>query len=353
MDTNSKIQNLNRWTPYDFKNGMVAKNRVVVPAMASATATVDGDVTQKTIQHYQHLSRSGAGLLFVEYTYIHKSGRSEPQQLGLSSNEQMLKHQELASAIKQLGLLAGIQLVHSGGKSSSDLTGGLLLGPSAVRVPVKDDLLEVPKEMNADEIKSYQQWYLTAAIRAAQAGYDVIELHAAHGYGLNQWLSPLTNHRMDAYGGDIVNRSRMLLEIFQSLRKELPDKIIGVRIPGEDHFSQGLDAKEMIVVSQKLQELGADFIDVSSGIGGWRRPQQRTGEGYLLPEAAVIQEKLQIPVIGVGGIESGGFIDQAITMQKVGFTAVGRKILKGAELFFEEVLSEKAMDKDLECQRAF
>ncbi len=309
--------------------------------MASGTASLQGVVTLDTIAHYKKLTQAHAGILFVEYTYVHDSGRSELNQLGIDSDEQIFAHAELAATIKKYGGLAGIQLVHAGGKSSSTLTGGKLIGASSIVVPTKDNDLENPTEMTLSEAETYQDWYLEAAIRADKAGYDIIELHAAHGYGLNQWLSPLTNQRLDEYGGSLVNRSKMLLEIFQRIRVALPHKLLGVRIPGEDHFADGLTQDDMVFVSHKLQELGADFVDVSSGIGGWRRPSSRKGEGYLLPEATAIQKQIKIPVVGVGGIESGSFIDDSINARNVAFAAVGRKILKDPNLFFSEVLDEK------------
>jgi len=337
----SNNESLNRWTPFLFKNGMATKNRVVVPPMASGTANLQGAVSLNTLSHYQKLTEAGAGILFVEYTYVHPSGRSELNQLGLDSDNKIPAHEELSSIIKKYGALAGIQLVHGGGKSAASLTGGKLLGTSSIVVPTKENNLEIPMETTLREIESYQNWYVEAAIRAAKAGYDIIELHSAHGYGLNQWLSPLTNQRIDEYGGSLQNRSKMLFEIFLKIRTALPDKILGIRIPGEDHFDGGLTQNEMLFVTQKLQDLGADFLDVSSGIGGWRRPADRTGEGYLLPEATLIQKNIKIPVIGVGGIESGAFIDDSIARQKVAFTAVGRKILKSPMHFFNEVLIEK------------
>lgn len=335
---NSNYKSLNRWTPYQFKNGALSKNRVVIPPMASGTGNLQGAITSKTLEHYQKLTQAGAGILFVEYTYVHRSGRSELNQLGFDSEHQIQEHQELASIIKNSGSLAGIQLVHGGGKSSSHLTEGKLLGASPIVVPTKDNNLKTPTAMTFKEVEIYQDWYLKAAIRAARAGYDIIELHSAHGYGLNQWLSPLTNQRPDKYGGSLINRSKMLLEIFQKIRVELPKIILGARIPGEDHAEGGLTQEDMFFTSQRLQDLGADFIDVSSGIGGWRRPKDRTGEGYLLPEATSIQMKIDTPVIGVGGIESGAFIDESISRSKVAFTAVGRKILQNPKHFFNEVL---------------
>jgi NADPH2 dehydrogenase len=333
------VKDLNRWTPYEFRNGLSARNRIVVPPMASGTASSTGAITSKTFEHYHRLSQSGAGITFVEYSFVHLSGRSEPNQLGIDSDSGIDRHRELAFTIEQSGSLPGIQLVHGGGKASPDLTGGELLGVSPVKVPTKGNDLEVPRELSLSEIDSYQNWYLRAALRAAQAGYKIIELHGAHGYGLNQWLSPLTNHRNDEYGGSLFNRSRMLLEIASKIRKALPGILLGVRIPGTDHFEGGLTPEDMLLVARNLQAQGVDFLDVSSGIGGWKRPRDRTGEGYLLPEGNWIQNGLEIPVIGVGGIETGSFIDKTISQKSVAFTAVGRKILKDPMAFHQEVLA--------------
>jgi NADPH2 dehydrogenase len=131
----------------------------------------------------------------------------------------------------------------------------------------------------------------------------------------------------------------MLLEIFEKIRMALPEKTLGVRIPGQDHIEGGLTQEDIFFLCRRLQDVGVDFIDVSSGIGGWRRPVDRIGEGYLLPEATLIQEKVDVPVIGVGGIESGAFIDDSIRRGKVAVTAVGRKVLKNSLHFFNEVVA--------------
>lgn len=328
-----------RWSSFRFKNGLIARNRIVVPPMASQTATLNGQVTEQTVLHYQRLAQSGAGLIFAEYTYIHPSGRSEPNQLGLYSEEQVEPHSSISQVIKASGAIAGIQLVHGGAKSSEQLTGMPLVGASAIAVPTKDSRMEIPKVLARSEIKNYQNWYLNAASLASRAGYQAIELHAAHGYGLNQWLSPLTNQRLDHFGGSLKNRSRMLLEICSALRSAFPELLLGVRLPGEDHLSGGLNQTESQIIAKALENLGVDFVDVSSGIGGWRRPRDRFGEGYLIPEAQAIQTQLKVPVIGVGGIQTGKYIDDVLSAGQVAFTAVGRKILQDPSEFFNKVLA--------------
>jgi NADPH2 dehydrogenase len=319
---------LNRWSPLKTKRNYVLKNRVVVPPMASETATAAGEASERTIAHYGNLALSGAGLVIVEYTYVHASGRSEENQLGISEDRHIEGLRKVAQIIRRSqGAVAGIQITHSGGKSDSILTAGELMGPSGVTVPVKDRILEAPKKMSAVDIQTWKDAFRSAVERAVKAGFDLVEFHAAHGYGLNQWLSPITNHRNDEYGATIGGRFRLLREIVEDARKSHPELLISVRIPGQDFIENGLSMQDSIQLAKLLEEIGVDFIHVSSGIGGWRRPNQRNGEGYLVAEAEAIQSAVQIPVIGVGGIATGEYIDQSLQAKRFLLAAVGRAIL--------------------------
>lgn len=167
----------------------------------------------------------------------------------------------LAKIIHAKGMLAGLQIVHNGGKTKSQYCGELL-GPSAIRVPTKDMDLEIPRELSEDEIEEMKAWYLSAAGRVDKAGFDIVELHCAHGYGLNQWLSPITNHRTDAHGGSIERRARMLLDIARSIKGKYPGLLLSVRLPLKDHYKMGLTPDEMKWVVNALLEVGLDLIDV-------------------------------------------------------------------------------------------
>lgn len=336
----------NRWTQYKFSNGKVAKNRVVVPPMASQTADSQGHVTDKTLEHYKRLSLSQAGLIFVEYSFVHKSGKGELNQLGVDSDANILGLQKIAEVIQKSGALAGLQIVHAGGKTDPIITGQSLIGASPVAVPVKGWQPEVPVEVPFDSIKSYIQWYVDAAHRTWLAGFDFVELHAAHGYGLNQWLSPLTNLRKDEYGGSGENRARLLIEVVRAIKAQLPELLISVRIPAQDYIPGGLMIKDMQIVAKDLESVQVDLINVSSGIGGWRRPEGRNGEGYLVQDASQIKLATSLPIIGVGGIENGNTIDQMLLQQKLDFAAIGRAILKDPEAWFRTqlVLSEFGAD---------
>lgn len=331
---------MDRYTSYKFKNGKLAKNRVVVPPMASQTANGEGFVTDQTVLHYESLAQSGAGIIFVEYSFIHQSGKGEANQLGVQNNDKISGLKKVSMSIQASGALAGLQIVHAGGKASSAVTGLPLVGPSPISVPIKGADLEAPQEMTSPQIQELIQWYLAAAHRAHQSGFDILELHAAHGYGLNQWLSPLTNQRQDIYGGSIENRSRLLVEIVQLVKREVPSLLLAVRLPAQDHVVGGLSTEEMTWVVAKLEELGVDLLDVSSGIGGWRRPAGNNGEGYLIADARLLKQRISIPVIGVGGIESGSFIDEILNDESVDFTAVGRAVLKGSKVWRQKNLSK-------------
>jgi NADPH2 dehydrogenase len=335
-----KQMNANRWTSYQFKSGKTAKNRVVVPPMASQTANTLGYVTPETIQHYKKLSQSGAGIIFTEYTYIHKSGQGEKNQLAIDDDFKISGLKEISRTVHKSGALAGIQIVHAGGKTNSTLTGSALLAPSPTPVPIKNHELETPRALSASEVEDLIDWYTQAAKRAELADFDIVELHAAHGYGLNQWLSPITNQRKDGFGGDIAGRARLLLQVASQIKQKLPEMLVAVRMPAQDHFSEGLQSEEMQWVAKKLETIGVDLIDISSGIGGWRRPRGIRGQGYLVEDATHIKEAVNVPVIGVGGIQEGCFIDEILFENKVDFAAVGRAILKEPRAWGKENLRD-------------
>jgi len=319
------MKNLN--TPLRINSALTLKNRVIVPPMASQTADTGGFVTEKTIENYKRLTASKASLVMVEYTFVDKSGRSEPNQLGVDRDDHINGLKSLSDEIHSKGAISAIQLTHSGAKSERDMTGGKLISPSGIRVPSKDNDLEIPDIATFSQIAELKKSFVQAAIRSTKAGFQIIELHSAHGYGLNQWLSPITNKRSDKYGGNIKNQIRLLTEIIQEIKQEIPKVVLSVRIPGMDHFAGGLSLQDSIFLSKKLESLGVAIINVSSGMGGWRRPHARNGEGYLVDDAQIIGHEISIPVIGVGGIKTAKYINKSLQENRFSLAAVGRAIL--------------------------
>lgn len=331
IGSKSMISKMNRCSPLHLGHRRSLRNRVVIPAMASSTADAQGFATEATFKHYERLGHAGVGLINVEYSYVCTTGRSELNQLGAHTDAHIPGLQRIAEIIKGSGALAGLQITHCGGKSTRELTGGQLMAPSDIPVPVKDRVMDAPTPMDHEEIAYWRSAFIAAADRAVLAGFDLLELHCAHGYGLNQWLSPLTNRRLDSYGGDLLGRARLVGQVITAIRARHPHLLLAVRHPGQDFVTGGLSVEDSIQLAQKFTAIGVDVIDVSSGLGGWRRPTKRTMQGYLIGEAARIQASLENPVIGVGGIEEGAYIDHVVGDGTVALAAVGRAILKDPE----------------------
>ncbi|MGE0171255.1 MAG: NADH:flavin oxidoreductase [Oligoflexales bacterium] len=321
-----------RHTKLSLNKKLKLKNRLVVPPMASGTADERGYVTTKTLQHYENLTLAGAGLMFVEYSHVDPSGKSEPNQLGIDEDGKIPGLAAIAEKIKGSGAIAGMQITHAGGKTQKQYS-GIMWGAGDIAVPTVRGNMEPPTPLPYERIKSFQRYFVDAAIRAYRAGFDILELHCAHGYGINQWLSPLTNNRSDEYGGSLENRTRMLFEIVSAIRQEVPDLALAARVPGQDFLPGGLTNDEMVEVVRQLEKMGLVLIDVSSGLGGWQRPRDRDGQGYLFPEATYIRERIGIPVIGVGGVNDPEFIDKTLEQDRVSLVAVGREILKDPGLW--------------------
>lgn len=317
----------NRYSELNFKLGKKVKNRIVVTPMASSTADEEGFVTEETLLHYKRLTASGAGLIFIEFTYVHLSGRSQTNQLGVTSDAHIEGLKKIVKIIHDSGALCALQITHAGGKTQKEFTGGKLLGPSPVCVPVQEGNVEQMTALNLSQIEDLKEAFLTAAGRAQKAGFDFVEFHCAHGYGLNQWLSAITNHRQDQYGGSLKARAKLLTDIVENTKKLYPELLISARVPGQDLLENGLSIKDMVWVLKSLEQKGLDLINVSSGLGGWMRPKDRRGQGYLVYEASEIKKSVELPVIGVGGITDGKYIDQALLDQKFDLAAIGRAIL--------------------------
>ncbi|WP_434953025.1 NADH:flavin oxidoreductase [Shewanella sp. HL-SH4] len=317
----------------------ILKNRLVVAPMASQTSTLDGKVTDKTLRHYANLAQSQAALVMVEYSFVAFSGRSEPNQLGVHDDDCIDGIKAIAKAIHQTDAKAGLQLTHCGGKAQLDVCPDLM-APSGITVPAYDRILPTPKMMTLNDIAVLKKQFVDAAKRVELAGFDFVELHCAHGYGLNQFLSPLTNQRDDQYGGSQLNRARLIVEIIEQIKQHTQLSIM-VRVPGQDLYPQGLTQTQIVESCQYFIDAGVVILDVSSGIGGWNRPKERRGEGFLVEEAAFLKQAgLQACIIGVGGIETAEYIDMAIENQWLDLAAVGRAILKGPQEFAHSVMRE-------------
>lgn len=321
--------------PYGMR-GLTLPNRIVVSPMAQYSATTDGLATDWHLVHYGNLSLSGAALVIVEATAVLPEGRVSPNCLGLWDDAQVDGLRRIVDfARRPNASYMGIQLAHAGRKASvaqpwkggaalSEADGGWKMwGASATPYPGRDE----PISPDADDLQHIAESYLAALKRADEAGFDLVELHAAHGYFLNTFLSPLSNFRDDQWGGDIEGRMRYPLEIFRRLRAAWPEhKPMGVRLSVTDWVQGGWDIASSVVFAKRLKALGCDYVAISSG--GISPDQKITvGPGYQVPAAAQVRAQSGMPVMAVGMLSDPSVANSVLTEEQADLVAIGRGML--------------------------
>lgn len=321
----------------DRLRGLQLDNRIVVAPMCQYSAT-DGTLSDWHMMHLGMLSNSGAGLLIIEATGVEPEGRISLGCPGLYSDENEQALARVVKACKQFGKAKiGIQLGHAGRKGSSkrpwEMTGPndrLIEGAWETKAPSSLPFAPgwiVPVAMTEKMIDDLLQKFVDATHRAQRAGIDLIEIHGAHGYLLNEFLSPLSNKREDRWGGSLENRMRLPLEVFKAMRAVWPDeKPLGIRISAVDWVDGGLTIEESVELSRRLKDLGCDFIDVSSG---GNDPSQKItlGPGYQVQFAERIKREVGIPVMAVGLITEPEQAEAVIAEGKADFVALARAFL--------------------------
>jgi len=311
-------------------------NRIVIAPMCQYSAK-DGLANDWHLMHLGHLAVSGAGLLISEATAVTPEGRISPQDLGLWSDTHQTALARVIDAIRRFApTKLAIQLAHAGRKASSapPWQGGALLAPEEGgwqrQAPSAHSHLPTespPHAMDADDLVRVRNAFAAAARRAADLGVDAVELHAAHGYLMHQFLSPLTNQRSDAYGGTLANRMRYPLEIFDAVRAVWPaDRALGVRVSATDWVPGGWDLDDCVAFAQALRERGCDFIHVSSG---GVSPEQAIplAPGYQLPHAERIKRETELTTIAVGLITEPAQAEAVIAQSQADFVALARVML--------------------------
>ena len=301
----------------------------------------DGYVNEYHIVHLGQFAIGRFGIIFTENCAIASEGRVTCGDLGIWKDSQIQGHQQLVKFLQQQGSLAGIQISHAGRKASSprpfDPPGKFgppranwkpwqSVAPSAVAA---GDGYATPKELEISEIENILSLFRAAAKRANAAGYDIIELHAAHGYLLAQFLSPISNLRSDRYGGDLRGRMRFPLEVASAVREVLPeDKPLFVRVSALDGAG-GWSLDDTIVLSRELKARGVDVVDCSSGgITNLATAQQiQRSPGFQVPFASAVRHQAGIPTVAVGLILDGHQAEQILQSGDSDLVAIGRQAL--------------------------
>lgn len=310
---------------------MTLKNRVVMPPMCTAYATIGGAVTDRLINYYTARARGGVGLIDVEFAYVHPAGKVFDHMLGIYDDKLIPGLKRLTDSIHQGGAKIVIQIAHGGRRVHSDITGYTPVAPSAI--PRLNG--ETPRELSLGEIEELIQDFILSARRAKKAGFDGVMIHMAHGYLLQQFLSPFSNTRKDRYGGDLEGRSRFPLEILKGLRKELGDDYpLTCRLCGDEFVKGGLDLSQSILLAKILEANGVNAIEVSAGT-------HETGYvitappfypmGFLSPLSEAIRKEVRIPVGAVGRIHTPELAERLLQEGKADLIAVGRGLIADPE----------------------
>ncbi len=329
--------------PYTLR-GLEMRNRIVVSPMATYSA-IDGFVTDWHVQHVGKLAAGGAGLVFVEQSSVNLQGRITHGCLGIWKDEHVAGLKRLTTLIRDLGAASAIQIAHSGRKGSSQRPweGGGPLGDAdiadrsegpwescAPSAKAFDSDWPTPTAMSLEAIEQVVEDYRAAFIRARDAGFDVCELHCAHGYLMHSFLSPLGNQRTDAYGGDRAGRMKLPLRIAGVMREVWPDHLpCFVRVSSVDGVGVGWQLEDTIAYSKELKALGIDMIDCSSG--GFKLPAENNlvarTTGFQLPFSEAIREEAGLPTMGVGLIRTGEQAAIALQDGRADLIALGRELL--------------------------
>ncbi|MDH4265817.1 MAG: FAD-dependent oxidoreductase [Deltaproteobacteria bacterium] len=318
------------FSPISIK-GLLLKNRIVMPPMCTSFATVGGVVTDRLIGYYQARAEGGVGLINIEFSYIHPTGKVFEHMLGIYDDRLIPGLRRLAQSIQQQGAKVIIQISHAGRRTHSDVIGCLPVAPS----PIPRLNGETPRELSLPDIEEMIHDYIQAARRAKEAGFDGVMIHMAHGYLIQQFLSPLSNQRMDRYGGDWGGRSRFAVEILKGIRQDVGnDYPVTCRICGDEFLRGGIDLQSAGQLSRLLEANGIDAIEVSAGTH--ETPQVMSAPpyfpmGFLAHLAGGIKKEVNIPVGSVGRIHDPRLAEALLEQGKSDLIAVGRALIADPE----------------------
>ncbi len=302
------------------------RNRIVMPPMASGRAGADGRATDDHVEYHRSRAAAGTALVIVEHSGVHPLGRYNEGQLCAWDDGCVPGLARVAAGIREAGAVACLQLSHAGSMGSPAVPGRRPVGPSAVGHPYGKG--EVPDALDEEGIAEVVRAFGDAAERAVAAGFDAVEVHAAHGFLLAQFLSPLTNRRCDAYGGSEENRGRLHVEVVREVRRRVAGRVaVFVRLGADDETAGGTTIDAACRVAQRLVEAGADLLDVSGGLQG-SRPAWHTEAGYYVKHATAIRKATGVPVITTGGIADPAFADAVVREGRADLVGIGRAMLK-------------------------
>jgi 2,4-dienoyl-CoA reductase-like NADH-dependent reductase (Old Yellow Enzyme family) len=321
MTSQSKL-----FTAIQFRE-LTVKNRIFMAPMCQYSSDNSGEAKAWHMAHYGARASGGIGLIIQEATAVSPEGRISAQDLGLWNQAQAKSMLPITDFIKSQGCVPAVQLAHAGRKGNAGLP---IVGPSSVRF---DETYAIPAELDAAGLKKVHDDFIHSAQMALEAGFQVIEVHAAHGYLLHEFLSPLSNIRKDEYGGSLENRMRFPLQVIESLRKIWPARWpVFVRLSATDWAlesgqSSGWDLSQTVIFCERLKAMGIDFIDCSTG-GLVPNVKIPLAPGYQVPFAQEIRAKVHTPTGAVGLITTAAQAEEILKSERADVVLFAREFLR-------------------------
>jgi 2,4-dienoyl-CoA reductase-like NADH-dependent reductase (Old Yellow Enzyme family) len=338
-------------------NGMILQNRLVRSATWEGMCDNDGRPTTKLVSFYKDLAHGGVGLIISGYTFVRPEGKQLPGKMGIHTDNFADAMKNLTNGVHQANGKLCIQLVHAGGQADSAYAGRQPLAPSAIQT---EQYSEMPAEMSLADIKDVVIAFGAGALRARKWGFDAVQLHGAHGYLINQFLSPLTNQRNDQYGGSIENRCRFLMETYRAVRSAVgPDYPVMIKLNGSDNLDGGLSIDDAVYAAKALDKEGIDAIEVSGGTpaSGDQSPARSKinspeKEAYNLALAKQIKSAVDCPVMVVGGFRSFEVVEQTIN-EIADYISMARPFIREPDLAKRWQQGDRSPARCISCNGCF
>jgi len=309
-------------------NNMVLANRFIRSATWEAMATPDGKCTTQLVNQMVKFAEGEVGLIVTGFAYVSREGQAGPWQLAICDETATTGLAQMAQAVHRQGGRIAVQLAHAGTQAQRALSGMEVIGPSVLH----ENGTALCREMTHADIDRVVRAFSTAAERAKRAGIDAVQLHAAHGYLLNQFLLPAMNQRTDEYGGSLANRARIVLKVLEAVREAVgPNYPVMIKINSEDFIDGGFTVEDMLGVSALLQEAGIDAIEMSGGtnLGAFSRFGyiSKEDESYFRDAARLYKQRIAVPLILVGGIRSLEVAETLVSEGVTDYVALSRPLI--------------------------
>ena len=340
-------------------NGMKIRNRLVRSATWEGMCDPEGRPTQRLCDLYRELAEGGIGLLVSGYAFVRPEGKQLPGKMGIHTDAFSKNYEKLVRTVHDAGGKIVLQIVHAGGQAIVENSGEEPVAPSAVKVahyPVK------PRALSIKEIREIVNAFGDAGQRAREYGFDAVQLHGAHGYLINQFMSPHTNLREDEYGGSVENRSRFVTEVYRNIRdKTGSDYPVMIKMNCADNMDGGLEIEDGVYIAEKLSGEGMDAIEVSSGnsaseikCGPLRmkinKPEK---EAWNMSLARQIRAAVKCPVMVVGGFRSYEVCEKTIAEDGIDYITMSRPLIREPGLAARWLNGDRTPARCISCNRCF